>query len=131
MVSARPEGQGWQVTVSALAHERSSIAEVAGLQRSLDEVRALADGASVLVTGRVPDVRPYLKFAAVAVATLRIARGVQNKVLEAMAALLNAGVVPVAVNTLMTADDYAVDGFHPNERTHAVIADAVFARLTA
>jgi alkylation response protein AidB-like acyl-CoA dehydrogenase len=36
------EGQGWQVTVSALAHERSSIAEVAGLQRSLDEIRALA-----------------------------------------------------------------------------------------
>ncbi len=36
------EGQGWKVTVSALAHERSSIAEVAGLQRTLDEVRALA-----------------------------------------------------------------------------------------
>ncbi len=36
------EGQGWQVTVSALAHERSSIAEVAGLQRSLEEIKALA-----------------------------------------------------------------------------------------
>jgi acyl-CoA dehydrogenase len=36
------EGQGWKVTVSALAHERSSIAEVAGLQRSLEELRALA-----------------------------------------------------------------------------------------
>jgi hypothetical protein len=36
------EGQGWKVTVSALAHERSSIAEVAGLQRSLDEIKALA-----------------------------------------------------------------------------------------
>jgi alkylation response protein AidB-like acyl-CoA dehydrogenase len=36
------EGQGWQVTVSALAHERSSIAEVAGLQRTLEEVKALA-----------------------------------------------------------------------------------------
>ena len=36
------EGQGWRVTVSALAHERSSIAEVAGLQRTLDEVKALA-----------------------------------------------------------------------------------------
>jgi alkylation response protein AidB-like acyl-CoA dehydrogenase len=36
------EGQGWKVTVSALAHERSSIAEVAGLQRTLEEVRALA-----------------------------------------------------------------------------------------
>jgi alkylation response protein AidB-like acyl-CoA dehydrogenase len=36
------EGQGWQVTVSALAHERSSIAEVAGLQLSLEEIKALA-----------------------------------------------------------------------------------------
>jgi len=36
------EGQGWQVTVSALAHERSSIAEVAGLQRLLEDVRTLA-----------------------------------------------------------------------------------------
>ena len=36
------EGQGWQVTVSALAHERTSIAEVAGLQRSLEEIKALA-----------------------------------------------------------------------------------------
>jgi hypothetical protein len=36
------EGQGWKVTVSALAHERSSIAEVAGLQRTLEDVKALA-----------------------------------------------------------------------------------------
>jgi len=39
----------------------------------------------VVVTGSVPDVRPYLAHAACAVAPLRIARGVQNKVLEAMA----------------------------------------------
>jgi len=38
----------------------------------------------VTVTGRVVDVRPYLANAAVAVAPLRVARGVQNKVLEAM-----------------------------------------------
>lgn len=36
------EGQGWQVTVSALAHERSSIAEVEGLLRKLDELIELA-----------------------------------------------------------------------------------------
>jgi sugar transferase (PEP-CTERM/EpsH1 system associated) len=47
-------------------------------------VRALA-GPDVRVTGRVPDVRPYLKHARVAVAPLRIGRGIQNKVLEAMA----------------------------------------------
>ena len=33
------EGEGWHVTVSALAHERSSIAEVTGLQRSLEELK--------------------------------------------------------------------------------------------
>ncbi|MDH4393709.1 MAG: TIGR03087 family PEP-CTERM/XrtA system glycosyltransferase [Aquabacterium sp.] len=47
-------------------------------------VLALA-GAAVQVTGTVPDVRPYLQHAAVVVAPLRLARGVQNKVLEAMA----------------------------------------------
>jgi len=36
------EGQGWQVTVSALAHERSSIAEVEGLRRKLGELKELA-----------------------------------------------------------------------------------------
>ena len=39
----------------------------------------------VTVTGRVPDVRPYLAHARAVVAPLRIARGIQNKVLEAMA----------------------------------------------
>ena len=38
------------------------------------------------MTGAVPDVRGYLEGAAVAVCPLRIARGVQNKILEAMAA---------------------------------------------
>jgi sugar transferase (PEP-CTERM/EpsH1 system associated) len=47
-------------------------------------VRALASD-SVQVSGTVPDVRPYLQHAAVVVAPLRLARGIQNKVLEAMA----------------------------------------------
>ncbi len=49
------------------------------------EVRALAAISGVTVTGRVPDVRPFLAHAAVAVAPLRVARGTQNKVLEALA----------------------------------------------
>ena len=49
------------------------------------DVLRLAALAGVHVTGRVPDVRPYLAHAALAVAPLRIARGIQNKVLEAMA----------------------------------------------
>lgn len=48
-------------------------------------VRALAGDAAVTVTGRVQDVRPYLSHASVVVAPLRVARGIQNKVLEAMA----------------------------------------------
>ena len=48
-------------------------------------VQALAKDARIVVTGRVPDVRPYLKHARVVVAPLRVARGIQNKVLEAMA----------------------------------------------
>lgn len=48
-------------------------------------VRRLASRAGVEVTGTVPDVRPYLRGAAVAVAPLRVARGAQNKTLEAMA----------------------------------------------
>ena len=47
-------------------------------------VRALASE-RVIVTGEVPDVRSWLSRAAVVVAPLTIARGVQNKVLEAMA----------------------------------------------
>ena len=47
-------------------------------------VQALASDA-VIVTGTVPDVRPYLQHAAVVVAPMRVARGVQNKILEAMA----------------------------------------------
>ena len=49
------------------------------------EVRALTGIEGVRVTGRVPDTRPYLAHAAVAVAPLRQAHGIRNKVLEAMA----------------------------------------------
>jgi sugar transferase (PEP-CTERM/EpsH1 system associated) len=49
------------------------------------EVLALGSQPGVTVTGTVPDVRPYLAHARLAVAPLRIARGIQNKVLEAMA----------------------------------------------
>lgn len=48
-------------------------------------VQALANDDAIVVTGTVDDVRPYLQHAAVVVAPLRIARGIQNKVLEAMA----------------------------------------------
>jgi sugar transferase (PEP-CTERM/EpsH1 system associated) len=48
-------------------------------------VRRLAGLDGVVVVGQVPDVRPHVAGAAVAVVPLRIARGLQNKVLEALA----------------------------------------------
>lgn len=48
-------------------------------------VRALARDHQVTVTSSVPDVRVYLARATVAVAPFRAARGIQNKVIEAMA----------------------------------------------
>jgi sugar transferase (PEP-CTERM/EpsH1 system associated) len=40
---------------------------------------------TIVVTGTVADVRPYLQHATLVVAPLRVARGIQNKILEAMA----------------------------------------------
>lgn len=53
--------------------------------RPLTRVSRLAAHQGVHITGYVPDTRPYLANAACIVAPLQIARGVQNKVLEAMA----------------------------------------------
>ena len=49
------------------------------------EVLSLSDNNDVTVTGYVPDSREYLNKATVVVVPLRIARGIQNKILEAMA----------------------------------------------
>ena len=54
--------------------------------RPAKAVEALAEQPDIRVTGRVEDMRGWLGHADLAVAPLRIARGVQNKVLEAMAA---------------------------------------------
>jgi hypothetical protein len=56
-------------------------------------VRKLGELPGVTVTGSVPDVRPHLRRSALMVAPLNIARGTQNKILEAMAAG-----VPVVTN---------------------------------
>lgn len=67
-------------------------------------VQALA-GEGVSVSGTVPDVRPYLQHAAAVVAPLRLARGIQNKILEAMAM----GQPVVAAQSCVQAID-AIDG---------------------
>src|SRR5262249_40484360 len=76
-------------------------------------VRTLARIPGIQVTGSVPDVRPHVSGAALAVAPLRIARGIQNKVLEAMAAGLpvvatskaHEGITAVAGRDLFVEDE--------------------------
>lgn len=53
--------------------------------RPTGTVLALRRVPGVHVSGTVPDIRPYLQYATLVVAPLQVARGVQNKVLEAMA----------------------------------------------
>jgi sugar transferase (PEP-CTERM/EpsH1 system associated) len=65
--------------------------------RPAPEVQKLAGRPGILVTGSVPDVRPYLAHAHAAVLPLRIARGIQNKVLEAMAMQLPVIATPGAM----------------------------------
>ena len=50
-----------------------------------DAVKALANQPGVIVTGEVADVRGWIAASRVVVAPLKLARGIQNKILEAMA----------------------------------------------
>lgn len=61
------------------------------------EVQALGKLPGIVVTGTVDDVRPWIAHADLAVAPLRIARGIQNKVLEAMAMARTVIVSPQAL----------------------------------
>ena len=60
------------------------------------EVTQLENIDGVEVTGGVPDIRDYLGHGTIMVAPLRIARGIQNKVLEAMAARIPVVAAPAA-----------------------------------
>ena len=68
----------------------------------------------VTVAGRVPDMRPWLKYALAAVAPMRVARGVQNKVLEGMAMG-----VPVLVSSK------GLEGIDARHREHVLLAENV------
>ena len=59
----------------------------------------------MIVTGGVPDVRGWLAAADIVVAPLRIARGIQNKVLEAMAMARPVVASPQAAEGIDAADD--------------------------
>jgi len=73
-----------EILPPVLAQNPGAIFYIVG-SRPVATVRALAQLPGVVVTGMVPDIRPYLAHAQFAVAPLRVARGIQNKVLEAMA----------------------------------------------
>jgi glycosyltransferase involved in cell wall biosynthesis len=73
----------------------------------------LADDPRITVTGRVEDVRPYLAHARAAVAPLRVARGIQNKVLEAM-----------AMGRPVVASPAALEGIGPEAAKYLISAQA-------
>lgn len=77
-----------------------------------EKVTALAESPHVVVTGAVDDVRPYLAYATVAVAPMHIARGVQNKVLEAMA---------MAIPTITTQQGY--EGINATRNKELMVVD--------
>jgi len=85
-----------------------------------DEVRALATLPGVTVTGEVPDVRPWLAVANAVVAPLLLARGVQNKLLEAMAMAR-----PVVASTA------AAEGIDATPGEHLLVADGANAMADA
>ena len=89
------------------------------------EIRALGDIPGVAVTGSVPDVRPYVTKAALTVAPLRIARGTQNKILEAMAMG-----IPVVCSNIAAGGVDAVPGEHfLTADTPQASADAILSIL--
>jgi len=98
-------------------------------------VRRLDGLPGITVTGAVADVRPYLSAAEAAIAPLRIARGIQNKVLEALAmgkrALASTAVcetfggeLPPGVIPCRTAQDY-LEFFKVGSDTSYPLSDAI------
>lgn len=93
--------------------------------RPSPEVKKLAETPGIRVTGSVPDVRPYLAHAHAAVLPLRIARGIQNKVLEAMSMQLPVIATPGAMTGIQP-----FEGFEPTVSDDAkTLADAATAIL--
>ena len=88
--------------------------------RPNDEVKRLAQVEGVSVTGFVADTRDWLCRGAVGVAPLRVARGIQNKVLEAMAMGL-----PVVGTTCAT------QGVNARPGEHYLVADEAEAQADA
>ena len=86
-------------------------------------VRKLGEVPGVTVTGSVPDVRPYVRRSALMVAPLNIARGTQNKILEAMAMGVPVITSRVAAGGVdAAAGEHFLVGSGPQEYADAVIS---------
>ena len=90
-------------------------------RKPVPSVQALASLPGVKLIGQVPDVRPHLAAAAVAVMPLRIARGLQNKVLEALAMAKAAVASPAALAALtLTPGTHLLSATTVNEWVDAI-----------
>jgi polysaccharide biosynthesis protein PslH len=87
--------------------------------------RALADSPQIVVTGEVPDTRPYLRRAGIVVVPLFHGSGTRFKILEALALG-----VPVVTTELGCAGLNVRDGQHVMIRDITQFADVVTAALT-
>ncbi len=86
-----------------------------------EKVSALNGKQGIKVTGRVADVRPYALAAKVNVAPLQIARGIQNKVLEAMALAKPVVATSLAIEGIQASNAAVIIKDHANEYAQAVI----------
>lgn len=85
-------------------------------------VRRLSGTPGVTVTGTVDDVRPYVAAAGAVIAPLRIARGVQNKVLEAMAMAKPVVASPAALEGLdVRVGEEALQADSPEQWERAIL----------
>lgn len=102
--------------------ERSPTAEFRVIGRKpAPAVAKLAGLPGVVVTGSVPDVRPFVASAMVAACPIRIARGLQNKVLEAMAMAKPTVAAPAAIAALgVTVGEHLLSPTTPDEWVNAV-----------
>ncbi len=71
-------------------------------------LQKLAEDRRITVTGTVPDLRPYLWSASVGVDPVRMAAGMQNKLIEGMAAGLPMVITPEANEGILAPEGHAV-----------------------
>ena len=108
------DGVTWfRCEILPLIHARRPDCKVAIVGRMPPpEIQAFAKDPRVIVTGTVPDIRPYFWSSAVSIVPLRVGGGTRLKIFEAMAAH-----VPVVSTTI------GAEGLPVEDGTHLLIAD--------